>query len=133
MDAPDLSVISCLKLQGLDSIDILTNIGFEDENNLLKLLNLYDGNPLYLEDIAYLIKNLFNSNVADFLAEDELIITQNINNKCQSLFNKLSNIEKEILVKFSESEQPLSREKLSNDLELSSIYLFNGLQSLQKR
>ena len=129
----DLSVINCLKLQGLDNIEILKNMGFEDDSNLLKLLNLYDGNPFYLQDISYLIKNLFNSKVADFLAEDELIITQNITNKCQNLLNKLSTIEQEILLKISESEQPLSRQELSINLELSSLDLINGLQSLQQR
>ncbi|CAD5926404.1 hypothetical protein PCC9214_00995 [Planktothrix tepida] len=49
------------------------------------------------------------------------------------LYNRLSPIEQQIVLKFSQFEQSLSRETLRETVELSSTDLINGLQSLQKR
>ncbi|NTW21849.1 MAG: AAA family ATPase, partial [Nostocales cyanobacterium W4_Combined_metabat2_030] len=54
----DLYPVKCLELTGLDNTEILKSMGLKDEENWLSLLNLYEGNPVYLKDIASLIKNI---------------------------------------------------------------------------
>ncbi len=122
-----------LRLTGLDDVTILNNMGLKDEDSWLKLISLYEGNPLYLKTIASCINNIFDGDVADFLADNELIITKDMQSNLQFLFNKLSPTEKQIVLKLSNFDQPVSREDLKASLELSSTDFINGLESLQQR
>ncbi|MCF3609553.1 ATP-binding protein [Planktothrix agardhii 1033] len=129
----ELYPINCLELSGLYDLEILNNKGLKNDEFWLNLINLYEGNPVYLKSIAILIKNIFDGDVAEFLAENELVITQEMRSHFNQLFNRLSPIEQQIVLKLSEFEQPLSRETLRESVELSSTDLINGLQSLQQR
>lgn len=129
----ELYPVQCLELSGLDSSEILSNIGLKDENSWLNLINLYEGNPRYIKTIGNSINNIFDGDVQEFLAENELVIPQDIQTNLQLLFNRLSPIEQQISIKLSNSEQLLSREDIKTSLNLSATNLINGLQSLQNR
>ena len=129
----DLYPVKCLELKGLDNTAILKSMGLKDEDNWLTLLNLYEGNPVYLKDIASLIKNIFLGNVSEFLTEDSLILTEDMKFRLNELFERLSAIEQRIAIELSQSNQLMSREDLKQALSLSSTELINGLQSLNKR
>ena len=129
----ELYPVQCLELSGLDSSEILSNIGLKDEDSWLNLINLYEGNPRYIKNIANSINNIFDGNVQEFLAENELVIPQDIQTNLQLLFNRLSPIEQQISIKLSHSEELLSREDVKTSLNLSATNLINGLQSLQNR
>ncbi|MBE9144311.1 ATP-binding protein [Planktothrix mougeotii] len=137
----ELYPVKCLELSGLDSSEILTNMGLKDEDSWQNLINLYEGNPFYLKTIANSIKNIYDGNVSEFLAENQdncgtgilPVITMQIQTNLQVLFNKLSPIEQQIVIKLSDSEQLVSREDLKTSLDLSSTDLINSLESLQQR
>ncbi|WP_079679126.1 ATP-binding protein [Planktothrix sp. PCC 11201] len=129
----ELYPIKCLELSGLYDLEIMNNKGLKNHESWLNLINLYEGNPVYLKSIAILIKNIFDGDVAEFLAENELVITQEMRSHFNQLFHRLSPIEQQIVLKLSQFEQPLSRETLRESVELSSTDLINGLQSLQQR
>jgi hypothetical protein len=129
----DLYSVKCLELKGIYNPDILKNQGLKDEQDWLKLIKIYEGNPVYLKNIASLIKNIFLGKVAEFLAEDTLIITEDMKSRLSELFHRLSSIEKKIVLELSKSDQPVSREDLSQSLELSSMDFINGLQYLNRR
>ena len=129
----ELYPIKCLDLSGLSDVNILKNTGLKDEDRWSNLINLYEGNPFYLKTIANSIRSVFNGYVSDFLAENELIITKDIQTNLQLLFKGLSLIEQKIVIKLSNSEQFLSREELKTSLDLSSTDLINSLESLQNR
>jgi len=129
----ELYPINCLELSGLYDLEILNNKRLNNNECWLTLINLYEGNPIYLKSIAILIKNIFDGDVAEFLAENELVITQEMRSHFNQLFHRLSPIEQQIVLKLSQFEQPLSRETLRESVELSSTDLINGLQSLQQR
>ena len=57
---------------------ILKGTGLKDEDSWLKLINLYEGNPVYLKSIAISIQNIFDGDVAEFLADKSLIITKDM-------------------------------------------------------
>ncbi|MFM6279505.1 MAG: ATP-binding protein, partial [Dolichospermum sp.] len=103
-------------------------MGLKDEDNWLNLIKLYEGNPQYLKDIAALIKDCFDGNVAEFLAENKLIITSQMKRQLKQLFNQLSSVEKQLVLELSKIETPLVRESLKQSLNLSSIEFINGLQ-----
>ena len=129
----DLYPIKSLELSGLDEVEILKGLGLKYEASWLKLINLYEGNPVYLKSIASLIKNFFDGHVADILAENSLLITKDIQALLKQLFNKLSPLEKQLVLELSKFDQPVTREDLITTLDWSSIDLINSLQSLQQR
>lgn len=125
--------VKALELLGLDDINILDNTGLNNQDTWLKLIQLYQGNPSYLKDIARLIQDVYDGDAADFLAENSLVITQNMQSCFNDLFNRLSQIEQQIILEFSKLDRPMSREELKENLALSSVYFVKGLQSLQYR
>ncbi|CAD5914489.1 NB-ARC domain-containing protein [Planktothrix agardhii] len=129
----ELYPVQCLELEGLDSIEILKNYGLQDQESWSTLIELYEGNPVYLKDIAGLIKKLFGGNVSDFLTENSLIITEGIKSRLNQIFERLSLIEQQIIIELSQDNHPVSREDLRESLSLSSMDLINGLDSLMRR
>jgi hypothetical protein len=129
----DLYPIKCLDLDGLDNREILRKWGLKDDECWANLINLYEGNPVYLKDIVVLIKNVFGGKVADFLREDSLVVTKDIKSRLTELFQRLSPIEKEIILHLSKFDTPVSREDFRQGLSLSSMDLINGLESLRQR
>ena len=122
-----------LELLGIDDSKILENIGLNDRDSWPKLIKLYEGNLAYLKDIASLIKDVFAGQVAEFLAENNLIITTAMKSQLKYLFTRLSPVEQQIVLQLSNFENPVSRQKLKETLELSSMEYINGLQSLRER
>ena len=129
----ELYPVQCLELEGLDSIEILKNYGLQDQENWSKLIELYDGNPVYLKDIASLIKKLFGGKVSEFLQDNSLILTESIQSRLSQIFERLSLIEQQIIIELSQDNHPVSREDLRESLSLSSMDLINGLDSLMRR
>lgn len=129
----DLYPIKCLELQGLDNTEIVKKWGLKDDEAWSELSDLYGGNPVYLKDIATLIKNIFGGKVADFLKEDSLVVTKDIKSRLTELFKRLSPTEQEIILQLSKFDVPVSREDLRQSLSMSSMDLMNGLRSLRQR
>jgi ABC-type oligopeptide transport system ATPase subunit len=129
----ELYPINCLDLQGLDNTEIIKKCGLKDDETWAKLIDLYGGNPVYLKDIASLIKSIFGGKVADFLKEDSLIVTKDMKSQLTELFQRLSPTEQEIILQLSKFDVPVSREDLRQSLSLSSMDLINGLRSLRER
>ena len=129
----ELYPIKCLDLQGLDHTEIVKKWGLKDDETWAELIDLYGGNPVYLKDIASLIKSIFGGKVSDFLKEDSLIVTKDIKSRLTELFKRLSPTEQEILLQLSKFDVPVSREDLRQSLSLSSMDLMNGLRSLGQR
>jgi len=129
----ELYPLKCIEIQGLNEIQLLKSYGLQNEDSWLKLINLYEGNPAYLKSISILIQKMFDGNVAEFLAENTLIITETMQANLRAIFNRLSPLEKAIILQMSKLEQPISKEQLKLNLELSATDFIQGLQSLQKR
>jgi hypothetical protein len=129
----ELYHLQYLELSGLQNVDILKNLGLKNEDSWLKLIDLYEGNPVYLKDIAVLIKDIFDGYIDNFLDENNLVVTKNMQIYFSQVFNRLSSIEQQIVLELSKVNQPVSRENIKQNLDLSSMDLINGLQSLKQR
>lgn len=125
--------VKCLELQGLATPDILQNLGLSDRQSWGQLMELYEGHPVYLKEIARTIKKVFLGKVSDFLTEDNPIITEGMKSQFRELFHRLSPVEQQISLELSKAEISMSREQLKTALSLSSTELINGLDSLQRR
>jgi hypothetical protein len=129
----ELYYIKMLELSGLDSTEILEYKKLKDQDSWSSLIDLYRGNPQYLQEIATLVKDFFDDSVADFLAEEALILSNRMRSQFKLLFERLSIVEKEMVLALSKLGKPTSREDLKESLDLPSTELINALQSLQKR
>jgi len=92
---------------------------------------------MFLKTITVLITKNYDGEVTDFLGENTLHITQQMQSHFQETFNRLSPIEQQIVLQLSKFEKPISREalrqSLTQNLNLSSVDFNNGVQSLQQR
>jgi AAA+ ATPase superfamily predicted ATPase len=131
----ELYPIHSLELSGLDNAatEILKNQGLKNEETWLNLINLYESHPKYLQYISILIKDVFQSEVAEFIKENSLILTEDFKTLFGLMWMRLSEVEKEILLKISQNDQPISRDEIKQLLSLSSMDIINGLQSLTRR
>lgn len=129
----NLATVKYLEVKGLTSVNFLSDRGLTDKQQWSKLIHLYEGHPGYLKDIAQLIKDIFSGKVSDFLAEDEIIITGSIASQLGDIWQRLSEIETQILMQLSQADRPQSRNDLKQSLSLSSSDFINGWQSLARR
>lgn len=125
--------IRCLELTGVRDTKILENLQLQNGKFFPDLINLYEGNPRYLQDIAILIRDIFDGDVGKFLEENSLIITENMACHFQQLFSQISSIEQKIVLALTKNSQPCSKDELIQSLNISSIELTKGLHSLQRR
>ena len=131
----ELYPIHSLELSGLNNAatEILKNQGLNNEETWLNLINLYESHPRYLQYISILIKDVFQGEVAEFIKENSLILTEDFKTLFDLMWMRLSDVEKEILLKISQNDQPISRDEIKQLLSLSSMDIINGLQSLTRR
>ena len=129
----ELYPIQCLELSGLDNTEILENKNLKDPDRWSELISLYQGNPKYLQDITILIQDFFDDSVADFLSEEQPILTNQMRSQFKQLFTKLSPLEQQLALEFTKFQEPVLRETLKENLNLSSTDFINALQSLEKR
>ena len=131
----ELYPIHSLELSGLNNAatEILKNQGLNNEETWLNLIKLYENHPKYLQYISILIKDVFQSEVAEFIKENSLILTEDFKTLFDLIWMRLSDVEKEILLKISQNYQPISRDEIKQLLSLSSMDIINGLQSLTRR
>jgi hypothetical protein len=131
----ELYPIHSLELSGLDNAatEILKNQGLKNQETWLELIKLYESHPKYLQYVSILIKDVFQSEVSEFIKENSLILTEDFKSLFDSIWMKLSDIEKDILLTIIQNDQPISRDEIKQCLSLSSIDIINGLQSLTRR
>lgn len=125
--------LDLLELQGLNNRAILNNLGSEDEESWLKVVQLYERNLFYLKDIAVLIQDVYHGCVGEFLQEENIVITAKIKESLTTIIKRLSPIEKQIIQSLINLKKDCSRNELKLSLDLSADDLIKGLQSLQKR
>ncbi|MCL6751712.1 ATP-binding protein [Nostoc sp. CCCryo 231-06] len=125
----------CLELSGLDesATQILQSQSLKDEEIWFQLINLYEGHPTYLQYISILIKDVFHGEVSELIKENSLILTEDLKSLFDSIWMRLSDVEKNILLEISQHNQSISRDQIRQLLSLSSMDIINGLQSLVRR
>lgn len=103
----------------------------------LELKNLsdrYGGNPLALKVVATTIQDLFDGNIAEFLAQEQAIYGD-IRDVLDQQFERLSDLEQEIMYWLAIAREPISVKELQEDftLPISSIKLVEALEALSRR
>lgn len=125
----------CLDLLCLEDYadQILQNQNLKNQEYWSHLIKLYQGNPKYLQDISMLIKEVFDGEIVEFLQEEKMSLTEDMKSDFNSIWQKLSDIEKAIVLETSNRDISIFINKLKHRLSLSLTDISNGLQSLIRR
>lgn len=126
-----------LQVNGLleaDAREILRTKGLSGEDKWGTLINLYRGNPLALNIVSATIQELFNSDVAEFLKQNTLVIT-GITDILEQQFNRLSDLEINIVYWLAIHRQAVGLSQLQTDIlsPVKKSELIEALQALSWR
>lgn len=104
------------------------------ESELKALSDRYTGNPLALKVVATTIQDLFDGNITQFLNQENAVFGD-IRDILDQQFERLSDLEKEIMYWLAIAHEPISIAQLQEDLVLpvSPIKLLEALESLSRR
>ncbi len=127
------------ELGGLDYLEgqkIFAEIGnfYGSDDEWKELIELYNGNPLALELAANHINEVFSGNISDFLKEGKHIF-DDLLDLLNWHFDRLSELEKEIMYWLAINREPVSVSGLKEDilLTVAKERVSDTLQSLQRR
>jgi len=123
-----------LNLKGLsaDAEEILKEHGLIDSEKWPELINLYQGHPTWLNIIASTILELFDGSVSLFLADQEEIFIGDLSPILESHLDRLSELEKKVISRFSEYEA-VDISPASGLREFAKSELTEAMQSLGRR
>jgi WD40 repeat protein len=94
----------------------------------------YGGNPLALKIVATTIQELFEGNITEFLAQGTIIF-DDIRTLLQQQFDRLSNLEQDIMYWLTIAREPLAFTDLQADLVMAvpTAKLMDAMSSLRRR
>ncbi|TAD97390.1 MAG: ATPase [Oscillatoriales cyanobacterium] len=123
-----------LQLNGLgeSAREIFTEKGLAESENWSKLIELYKGNPLWLNIAAAAIQDLFSGNVSDFLSYNSLVLGD-LEYLLDQHFQRLSDSEKQVLSWLANQIKPVEISKKPALLELSPSEFLKAVESLRRR
>ncbi|MEL7034993.1 MAG: NB-ARC domain-containing protein [Cyanobacteria bacterium J06592_8] len=130
--------VRTLQLTGLPSEngqEILTAKGLKGEpEDYDQLIARYQGNPLALKIVATAIQDTFAGNIQEFLAQNTIVFN-GIRALIDQHFQRLSNLEKELIYWLAINREPISISALQSDLTIPILTkkLLEVLESLQRR
>jgi hypothetical protein len=131
--------IRCLTLQGLpqaEALALLRSGGFTGkERGLAALSQLYSGNPLALKTTIPLIQSIFGGNVAAFLKQNTLVLSDRLQALLAQQFDRLSETERSIVYWLAIWQEPITLCRLQTHLLHSpnSSAVLAGIVALEKR
>jgi hypothetical protein len=131
----DNSAVCLLQLTGLGeaATEILREKGLLDEEYWPELIELYQGNPLWLKLVAQSINNLFNGRVSQYLSYQPVFLSDELTPILQQHYQRLSEIEKQAIAQLSNEIEPVSLTLLMAKCQGSQGELFKAIQSLDRR
>ncbi len=127
--------IRTLQLKGLDIAagrEILRDYGLEASDNSETLIHRYQGNPLWLKSVANLIQDL-GGGVIELLPNDTILLPEDLKDVLQQQFDRLSELEKQVISLLAKESQPINRAKLLENEIIPASDLLNALLSLSRR
>ncbi|MEG5044247.1 NB-ARC domain-containing protein [Microcoleus sp. B4-C1] len=123
-----------LQLNGLgeSAREIFTEKGLAESEKWSDLIDLYRGNPLWLNTVAAAIQDLFSGNVSDFLSYDSLVLGD-LEYLLHQHFQRLSDSEKQVMSWLANQNKAVEISKKPALLELSPSEFLKAVESLRRR
>lgn len=128
-------LVRVFQVQGLknqEALELLNEMGLPEACRCSELIQLYRGNPLLLMMVANTIKICYGKNISAFL--DNSLYLGDFEEILESEFQRLSDLEQQVMYRLTIHQQPISLTQLRKELQLnSSSKLVKALESLEKR
>nr|WP_199339654.1 NB-ARC domain-containing protein [Nostoc sp. FACHB-892] len=134
-EASPVRTLSLVGLGETEGQEILQDKGlFGSQQEWGKLIEKYSGNPLALKLVSEPIRELFDGDIAAFIAEGEIIFGDT-RKLLDQQFERLSEIEKEIIYWLAIKRELVSLEELLDDTvrPLQKREVMEALESLRRR
>ncbi len=124
-----------LQLNGLgpEAQEIFREKGLAEPEKWSELIDLYRGNPSWLNIIATLIQDLFSGSVSEFLSYDTLFLGDLESLLQQQCDNRLTTSEQQVMGWLASTSEPADISKIPENLQLSPPELLKVIQSLGRR
>ena len=127
------SQVRSLLLTGFSLKDARLFLAKDNKQDWNKLIEIYQGHPLALKIASKTIEDIFNGNVAEFVAQKTFIFGE-IEEIFDRLFENLSKRETEIVYWLTVESEPVSLARIQKNISsFTSAELIEGLISLEKR
>ncbi|MFZ1026604.1 MAG: NB-ARC domain-containing protein [Limnoraphis robusta] len=129
------SPVQTLRLRGLDPLaarEIIRDCGLAEIESWETIIHYYQGNPLWLKIVGTFVQELGGC-VTELLADESLLLPEDLKDVLQQQFNRLSAIEKQVLSLVAKESEPVNLAILLEHKIISSSDLLNALQSLSRR
>ncbi len=112
---------------------ILENHKLSDQQTWENLINIYQGNPRWIEFTARMIQELFHSSVAEFWQWEKVILSESLVAELDKNFQRITQNEQTIIIQLAQTNQPVTLHQIDKILDLSTSELLNAIQSLKRR
>ena len=123
-----------LQLNGLgpEAQEIFREKGLAEPEKWSELIDLYSGNPLWLNIVATMIQDLFGGSVSEFLSYDTLFLGD-LESLLEQQCDRLTASEQQVISWLASTPEPTDISKIPENLQLSPPELFKVIQSLGRR
>ena len=118
---------------GLGAKEILSSHQLLETETWETLINIYQGNPLWLNITAALIRELFSSKVADFLQYDMPLLDESLQSRLEQLLGRLTEEEIAVITQLVQETEAVILSEILNQIKLSNSDLINAIKSLCMR
>ncbi|WP_341739543.1 ATP-binding protein [Microcoleus sp. CAWBG640] len=124
-----------LQLNGLgqEAQEIFREKGLGEPEKWSALIDLYRGNPLWLNIVATLIQDLFGGSVSEFLSYDTLFLGDLESLLEQQCDDRLTASEQQVMGWLASTPEPADISKIPENLQLSPPEVLKIIQSLGRR
>ncbi|MEG4211525.1 NB-ARC domain-containing protein [Microcoleus sp. S13_B4] len=123
-----------LQLNGLgpETQEIFREKGLGEPEKWSELIDLYRGNPLWLNIVATMIQDLFGGSVSEFLSYDTLFLGD-LESLLHQHFDRLTASEQQVISWLASTIEPADISQIADNLQLSPPELLKVMQSLGRR
>ena len=127
---------NCQTLQlnslGEPAREIFTEKGLAESKKWSELIDLYRGNPLWLNIVSAAIQDLFSGKISEFLSYDSLVLGD-LEYLLHQHFQRLSDSEKQVMSWLANQIKAVEISKKPALLELSPSEFLKAVESLRRR
>ena len=118
---------------GVAAKEILNSQKLSDEETWSTLIDIYQGNPLWLELTATLIRELFGGRVAEFLQCEMPILDEGLQFQLSQPFGRLTAAELAVMTHLANQPEPVAVSHFFNKIPFASSQIVNAVRSLGSR
>ncbi|MEG4504043.1 ATP-binding protein [Microcoleus sp. F6_B4] len=118
---------------GVAAKEILNSQKLSDQERWSTLIDIYQGNPLWLELTATLIQELFGGRVSEFLQCEMPILDEGLQSQLSQPFGRLTAAELAVMVHLANQPEPVAVSQIFNKIPFSPSGIVNAVRSLGNR